>query len=319
MVTGRPAFSRTHIYGTLNIIERSLEPRAGVGEQALDEERFLFRTVRRPMRHGLGNVVEPGTLVRRFGADALRLGYLLCAGSGFSETATASESQLRKARKSVRLFTSKLAGLSNMLRAPARGGAAKLGDRWVVARCRAAVETARKSYEENRLDAVATALIDAMDDFVAYVNVVAARRRGDDLGAVASTVSTVIKLLGPAFAPVCPHLFERLGDWVAEKWPAAEAAQDGEPWLSELVDELSESRGEAVVVGAADPAALGLLIGGSSELSLLSKARVSVADSPPAGKATAVGPCIVVRPGELSLLQGGSPAADWYASLHGKD
>ena len=319
MVTGRPAFGKVHVHGTLSIIERSLKPRAGVGEQARDEERFIFKTVRRPMRHTLGNVVEPGVLVRRFGADALRLGYLLCLDPGFGETATASESYLRKARKSVRQLTSKMTGLSNMLGAPARVGPPRLADMWITARCRLLAEGAREAYEENRLDGVALALVSAVDDFAAYANVAAARRRGaDDLGAVPSTVSTVVKLLSPTFAPVCPHLFEKLGEWVAEKWPEAEAATGQESWLCELVGHLSASRGEPVVVATNDPATLGLLESGRSELAALSKAQLSVTNAPPAGKATAVGPCVVVRPGGLSLPDGDSPAAAWYASLHGE-
>ncbi|MBI4614377.1 MAG: class I tRNA ligase family protein, partial [Planctomycetes bacterium] len=114
-VTGRPVFRRIEVHGTLQTVDRSLAPQpeegAGADESPKilpDEERFLFRTVHRPMRRNLGNVVSPASLVRRFGADALRLGLLLCLSGPDQDAATASETKLREARRMIRRLVAKV-------------------------------------------------------------------------------------------------------------------------------------------------------------------------------------------------------------------
>jgi len=240
MITGRPAFQKIHVHGGLHIIERFLTSRPGVSEVKPDEERFLFRVKRRPMRLSLGNVVQPSTLIRRFGADALRLGYLLCVDIGSDKVATASESKLKQARKSVHLLVAKLTGILNML--PEHEGEARIADRFMLAQILTDTEAARKAYEEVRFTEAAHIFINTIETFSRYANLIAMRRReGHDLGAVQTTAVGAIAQMEKAFSPICPFLFEKIGPWMREKYPAAETTLAVNSNLENLVELLSRS------------------------------------------------------------------------------
>jgi leucyl-tRNA synthetase len=174
-------------------------------------------------------VVEPGTLVRRFGADALRLGYLLALSAATSsEVVTLAESHLRRARRAVHALSAKVTGLAGLVRAPLRVGRPRSADRWIVARCAAAAQAARAAYESHQAAQAAERLVEAIDDFVRYANAAAARRKeGGDLGAVRGATALAIAELAPAFSPLCPYLFAALERWIAERFPAAERDWDG--------------------------------------------------------------------------------------------
>ncbi len=327
-LTGRPAFRRIQVHGVLHLTERVLETRpemAGVttpeGGLPDDEERFVVRWRRRPMRR-LGNVVEPATLIRRFGADALRLGYLLCLHTGPSEVATAAESNLRRARRAVHRLTTKVTGLFRLTggglhagaaEASADGGEALLADDWILARTAAAAAAARAAYADNRLAEVARLLTDAIDDYALY-STVAARRPASGRGAFGSTSTAAIGNLNEGFSPVCPYLFDKLVAWTAARAQARTAESPG--WLAELVAELRRRRPEPAEIGSPDPEIRRRLAEGTGELARLARTKVTVSERPAAGAARVVGPCVVVRPGE-GELDGDSPAATWYRSLHG--
>ena len=179
-----------------------------------------MRWVRRPMRLGLGNAVEPGALIRRFGADALRLGYLLSLHSGPMELATAAESHLKRARRTVHRLNSKVTGLFHMTRHDPGGGQPSRDDERILARAAAASAAARTAYRERRLGRAGRLLTEVADDFARYAARAAARRRdGGEPGAVRATVRGVVAELAAGFSPVCPYLFEQLSSWTAARAP----------------------------------------------------------------------------------------------------
>ncbi|MCL4705225.1 class I tRNA ligase family protein [bacterium] len=242
-ITGRPVFQHIVVHGRLQISERALQTRAELSPEARDEERFLFRAVRRPMRHSLGNVVQPSTLIRRFGADALRLGYLLCVENGFQEAATAAESKLKRGRKSVHLLTAKLAGLFSMLREPWHVGEARPADKFIIAQATAAAGEARRAYEEHRYTDAAVILIEMIEAFGRYVNLISARRQaGHDLGAVTAATAAVMTRMQSAFSPICPFVFEKIGKWIVAQCVNAGAEPLIEPWMDELLKQVSVLR-----------------------------------------------------------------------------
>ncbi len=134
-LTGRPAFRRVHVHGTVQVRDRVLDRREDAKPaDSRDEEVYDFRTALRPMRKDLGNLVEPATLIRRFGADALRLGFLLALDRGPVEAVTLGEAQLRQARRTLARLGAKVSGLVGMVREPLRAGEPREEDRAIVAR-----------------------------------------------------------------------------------------------------------------------------------------------------------------------------------------
>lgn len=245
LITGRPVFQHIQVHGSLQISERALLPQPGAAEDLADEERFRFRMVRRPMRHSLGNVVQPSTLIRRFGADALRLGYLLCVESGFQEVATASESKLRRGRKAVHLLLAKLAGLHNLLGEAKPGGEARPADCWLIAQTVVAADAAHKAYEAQHYAEAAVVLIEMIEAFGRYANVVAARKQaGSNPGVPHATVAAVIARMATAFSPICPFLFEKVAAWTADRFADAGPAPVVEPWMDDLVRQIAQRRND---------------------------------------------------------------------------
>jgi leucine dehydrogenase len=247
VVTGRPAFRYVHVHGAVHILDRKLSEIPGAPANARDEDRYLYKVVHRPMRRSLGNVVEPGTLVRRFGADALRLGYLLALSTGTtSEVVTLGESHLRRARRAVHSLVAKVTGLVGLVREPLRVGEPRPSDRWIVARCAALARTVRGAYEAHRYAQAAELLVDAIESFVQYANVAAARRKQGDLGAVRGATALAVTELAQAFAPLCPYLFAGLSDWLAERCPAEERGWGARPWTADLEQALYDEDGSAL-------------------------------------------------------------------------
>lgn len=228
-LTGRPAFRRIHVHGTVQIRDRNLLRREDAPPaEWRDEEVYMYRTALRPMRRDLGNVVEPATLIRRFGADALRLGFLLSLDRGPVESVTLGEGELRRARRAVQSLVSKVTGLYGMVREPLRTGEPREEDRAIVDRCSGAARDARKALEEHRYTHAAELLVGAVEAFADYANAAAERRhpsqKGDqsDLGAVRAATFHALQEMRPAFGPLCPYLFERLVRWTDERCPEAE-------------------------------------------------------------------------------------------------
>ncbi|MEM9293338.1 MAG: class I tRNA ligase family protein [Acidobacteriota bacterium] len=235
-LTGRPAYSRIHVHGILHVVERQLEALPEVPEDADDEERFLCRSALRPMRRQLGNVVEPVTLVDRFGADPLRLGYLLCLNPRRPEVVTLSESHLRRARRALSRLSGKLQGLAAMSE-EAGGGAATTSenapqgsdlDRWILQRAQRAAEGTHGHLFAGRYADAAAQLLELVEEIARYSAEVADRRRGNEdsgnsggaespLSSVPATLGALVSVLHRGFEPLCPYLTDRLMEWARER------------------------------------------------------------------------------------------------------
>ncbi len=306
-LTGRPAFSRVEVHGDLYVPERVLEEREGAQPSDPDEERFVVRHKRRRMRRQLGNVVEPATLIRRFGADALRLGYLLAQNPGAPQVATWAESTLRQGRRAVRRLNAKVSGLDQLLSrlashgeadAAAEGPDAAAGravNAWIRAKTERLVDEAHAGYRGYRLHRVAHLFLEAVDDFGRYA-AVAAQRRGVALGEVASTVAAVVRRLADGFSPVCPYLLDKLVERTAARAAAVNGGEAGEAlaWIVDLVAELGRHRGSSVRVLTDDDAAGKLLAAGRAELEALARTSLEVSEDPAPEDARTIGPCAVV-------------------------
>lgn len=307
-LTGRPAFRRIEVQGSLYVPEPVLEEREGAAPSDPDEERFEVRRKRSRMRRQVGNVVEPATLVQRFGADALRLGYLLAQNPGAPQVATWAESTLRQGRRAVRLLNAKVSGLDQLLSRLATHGEGASGgsnaasgravDGWIRAKTERLVEEAHAGYREHRLHRVAHLFLEAVDDFGRYA-AVAARRRGDGLEPLALTVAAVVRRLADGFSPVCPYLLERLAERTADR-AAAGGGAVGEPvpWIVDLVAELHRHRGSKLRVLTEDAAAGKLLTEGRAELEALARTSFEVAVEPAPEGARKAGPCAVLVLGD---------------------
>ncbi len=239
-ITGRPAFRRLEVNGAVHVPVRTLEPRPETGGADFDEERFVVRHKRRRVRRQPGSAVEPQTLIRRFGADALRLGYLLSLSESSPEVATVAESKLREARRAVARLNAKVTGLYLLIQRIAAGGsrvAAALSesrpeprrdsgvdDGWILKRTANHVAAAHRAYARRRPAEAARLLIAAIDDFARYAAVAARHRDRDSLAAVAVTTAEVIGALAGGFAPVCPYLFDKLATWSEARVAALELA-----------------------------------------------------------------------------------------------
>lgn len=278
-LTGRPAFRHVHVHGALHVTQRTLVERPDVPHQEVpkdhhDEERFVVRWVRRPMRLGLGNAVEPAVLIRRFGADALRLGYLLSLHSGSLSLATASESNLRRARRAVRRLGSKVSGLFHLTRHETEAEAPRLADAWILHRAARAREAARRAYDAHRLGDAAQLLTRAADELARYAGVVAQRaRRGESLASVRPTVAAAVERLATGFSPICPFIFDKLTAWTAARSPESLPAPE---WLPAAIARL-DSGGPPEDFAAADPEIQARLEADREEIEALKLKSVAVA------------------------------------------
>ena len=305
-LTGRPAFRRVEVHGSLHVPERVLEERDGAAPTDSDEERFVVRNKRRRMRRQLGNVVEPATLVQRFGADALRLGFLLASNPGTPEVATWAESTVRLGRRALRRLNSRVSGLDQLVarlethgEQDAEGPDAQtvaLADAWVRSRVESAVEAAHVAYRDHRLHEVAQLFVATVDDFGRYASV-AGKRRGPVLSAVAATVGEVISRLSDGFSPVCPYIFDKLCSRTTLRATRSQGTAGAiVPWVDDLVAELHHNRKKKSVVRTTDADALELLTSGGEELAAIARADVTVEERAAPDDAPTFGPVAVVYP-----------------------
>ncbi len=237
IITGQPIYRHVHVHGTLHVMERSLKEREAVAENAPDEERFLFHMVRRPMRYRLGNVIEPVTLIRRFGADALRLGYALSLDSHAPDVVLLSEDRLRQARRALGRLTSKVTGLFNLVRAPLQSGEPQILDHWMLYESRHLLAEMEQAYLNNDFAAVAKRLVEQAESLVAYINTAIERREQAHFGAARSTLVSLLLTFKQAFGPLCPFVFEKLLTWSQLRLQSSETLADAEHAYCRLLAE----------------------------------------------------------------------------------
>lgn len=238
ILTGQPVFSHIHVHGSLHVMERSLKPQPGKPDNAPDEERFDYHMVRRPMRYRLGNVIEPVTLIQRFGADALRLGYALSLESRSPDIVLLSEDRLRLARRMLFKLVAKVTGLFHKVRTPAQAGEPRALDHWQLHALGDLQQRMRGHYFANEPAAVARELIHQSQQLVLYINTVIGR--AEDFGAARTTVMAMLEAFEAAFAPLCPFVFSRLLEWTRSRVTADEARADAGDKLCQLLNAVLE-------------------------------------------------------------------------------
>ncbi|MDF1662606.1 MAG: class I tRNA ligase family protein, partial [Planctomycetota bacterium] len=228
MVTGRPIFSHVHVHGSLHLVERTL---GRVQEDPNpDEERFVYRSLRRPMRRSHGNVVEPKTLIRRYGADALRLGALLCLSDLDSRVLTASESNLRRARRAIHRLNAMLTGLPNLDPKKEGQGGNDLLDVWVLLAIQDRGLRAKQRLAEKAYDKAAEQFIEAIQILSRYLRL---QQRGGECPQTHRSVNRSLTLMKQYFQPICPFILEKLAP------PSAPVEIPSDSWMLNLADALN--------------------------------------------------------------------------------
>jgi len=196
---------------------------------------YLHGTVRdtqyRKMSKSLGNGIDPLDVVGLYGADALR--YTLVAGSavgtdvildpGDIETSFApGRNFANKLWNAGRFILSNLDGPTRPLAGPSRGVVQRdelgLADRWILARCDAAVVEVTDALERFRLNEAAAAAYRFVWSELAdwYIEQVKPRLYGDQPGGdvaravVAQTFDVGLRLLHPVMPFITEALWRRL-------------------------------------------------------------------------------------------------------------
>jgi glutamate dehydrogenase/leucine dehydrogenase/methionyl-tRNA synthetase len=243
---GRPAFRYVHVHGTVQVLhqQRQAYPTEGGEAAAFAEERYRLRNRRTPMRKQLGNVVEPGVLIQRFGADALRLGYLLAGAAEPRQSLLLDESHLRQGRVVVHQIVAKLSGLRSRLRS-APDQEARPCDHLLVELARAMAERTRSALEKLRFGAAADEVAAALRLWTRFADLVMTRLSlGSALGAPSAAVARSLALLRPGFSPLCPYLFERLEPSLFERQGGEGLDRRGGQTLTPLVTPSLRSRAD---------------------------------------------------------------------------
>ncbi|MGI8818900.1 MAG: valine--tRNA ligase, partial [Gemmatimonadales bacterium] len=187
-------------------------------------------TRHRKMSKSLGNGIDPLEVVERYGADALR--YSLISGMSVGTDVILDPRDLESTFAPARNFANKLwnAGrfiLSNLegptrplagsRSAVVRGEELTLADRWIIARCDAAVVEATEAYERFRLNEAAAAVYRFIWSDLAdwYIEQVKPRLYGDQQGGdvaravVAQTFDVALRLLHPVMPFITEALWRR--------------------------------------------------------------------------------------------------------------
>ncbi|MGE5232252.1 MAG: valine--tRNA ligase [Deltaproteobacteria bacterium] len=258
---------------------------------------YLTGTVRdtqhRKMSKSLGNGIDPLEVVHRFGADALR--YALVAGSAVGTDVILDPDDIETSFAPGRNFANKLwnAGrfiLSN-LDGPTRplAGRARnvvrreelsLADRWIIARCEAAVVEVTDALERFRLNEAAAAAYRFVWSDLAdwYIEQVKPRLYGDQPGGdvaravAAQTFDVGLRLLHPVMPFITEALWKRFpgrhpdASISTSPWPLADRrAEDPDAvrqfgLVQELVSAVRQIRAEyGVAPGQGVRTALGNL------------------------------------------------------------
>jgi leucine dehydrogenase len=209
---GRPVFRHVEVHGAVQIVERDNEDVQP--EERFDEDRYLHRTVSRRMSPRAGNVIEPASLIQRFGADALRLWYLLSLSA--SARTILTESHAREARHAIARLNASLSALLPLGATVA--GQSTAADRAIIAEVTRLAELAIAAYPRYQFGVAAQRFVEAIDGVAAY-----ARLSEPDATAsnVRETTARVVRTLAAAFSPIAPFILARF----LEEIGPAEAGQ----------------------------------------------------------------------------------------------
>jgi leucine dehydrogenase len=286
MVTGRPAFTKIHVHGSLDLIERSL--REHDEDQPFDEDRFLYRTLRRPMRRSHGNVVEPKTLIRRYGADALRLGTLLCLKDADSRTLTVAESNLRRARRAIHRLNAMVSGLPTKAFDKIESIDKDLADVWLLAALQDCGQEAESALEARRYDVSADQFIESIRILGRYL-----RLKSQDVnsGSTLGIINQALALLKHYFQPLCPFILEKL---VPQE---AALERSSRRWLATLLRAIKNQHpsNKSARICVSDSEAFSFLERNKEHLESLAQCHVSIDEGANESDGEDFGPCRLLR------------------------
>ncbi|HET7040983.1 MAG TPA: valine--tRNA ligase [Gemmatimonadales bacterium] len=314
---------------------------------------YLHGTVRdtqhRKMSKSLGNGIDPLDVIDRFGADALR--YTVVSGMAVGTDLILDPKDLDVSFAAGRNFANKLWNaarflLGNLKGAPrpvagayrevVRADELTLADRWIIARCDAAVRASADALEKFRLnDAASAAYHFLWSDFADwYVEAIKPRLYGDVPGgdvarAVAYRVfDTALRLLHPVMPFITEAVWQKLpgraeGELLATaRWPEGDvraadpAALAQFALVQEVVTALRQIRAEngvepgkqveATVVAATAAMRAALELEGATVARLAKVSTLAVGKAPAGAAASAVlsdGSTVVVPLGGMVDLQ----------------
>lgn len=206
-VYGNPVFRHVYVHGAVHVIERTpdeqkVERSPSESQPAADEDRFLYRRSRRRMEPRSGNVVEPSTLIERFGSDALRLWYLL---SLHSDKVTLVERDAQVARQGIERLN---ITLSSLLIGKPRNDGSILADELVTTEVALLGDEARTAYARRDYRAAAQLFLNAVDTIASYARTVGDFERRDSAGVRNATIG-IIRRIERDFSPLCPFITGR--------------------------------------------------------------------------------------------------------------
>jgi leucine dehydrogenase len=284
LVSGRPAFSYIHVHGSLHLIERSLR---AANEDQQDENRFLYRTLRRPMRRSHGNVVEPKTLIRRYGADALRLGTLLCLQDSDRRSLTAAESNLRRARRAIHRLNSMISGLPNPK--PEKEGQLQSSflDAWALLALMNCGRSAQNALENYRYSVTAEQFIEAIRILGRYLRL---QQHGADSPQIHRTLKRALSIMKHCFQSICPFILEKLQ-------PQSTVLEiPSNPWLADLVAALEKkaNTNKTAVIHVSEKEAFDFLTVNKKSLETLVCCEVSFEEGESDSEGQSYGPCLLL-------------------------
>jgi len=218
---------------------------------------YLHGTVRdtqhRKMSKSLGNGIDPLEVVDRYGADALR--FTVVGGLAVGTDVILDPADLESSFASGRNFANKLWNVGRFILSNLEGAVRplagdgrdvvhrkelSLADRWIIARCDAAVREATAGYERLRLNEAATAAYRFLWNDLAdwYLEAIKPRLFGEQPGSdvaravVVQTFDVALRLLHPVMPFITETLWKRLpgrrsdATIVTAPWPVPDSRAD---------------------------------------------------------------------------------------------
>jgi len=188
-------FSNLVVHGEAHVIFRQLLTRnvdgSPVSSALPDDERFLLRSTMVPMHRGYANTVESDILVRRFGADALRLGYAMCMWG--EERVFLDEDKLQNARNILRRLQEAVGRLMD-----GTSMSDPDDDERLIAKQQKFARRAIGAYTRADLNVVSVVFeksVEALENQSA---------------ASTETLQQALQIMKDAFSPLCPFILEKI-------------------------------------------------------------------------------------------------------------
>jgi valyl-tRNA synthetase len=163
------------------------------------------------MHRTLGNVIDPGPVIEKHGADAFR--YWSAAGCAIGADFRISDERIGGAKK----FLTKLWNVARFISSfPAEEeGDLKPADEWILAETNALIEACRKSYEDYDFFVPSNKVREFLWNVFAphYIEMVKGRAYEGQTGAL-FTLHEVLKALLRLMAPITPFITARIWEEV---------------------------------------------------------------------------------------------------------